>query len=74
LFIVSIIVSVLIISLSFSFAPVNYSFEKSTAYECGFDAFEDARCTYDVRFFCVGILFLIYNYVFYFLGLLFYLY
>jgi hypothetical protein len=33
--------------------------EKLSAYECGFNAFDDARMTFDVRFYLVAILFII---------------
>jgi len=35
--------------------------EKLTAYECGFDAFDDARRRFDVRFYLVSILFIIFD-------------
>ena len=35
--------------------------EKLTAYECGFDAFDDARHKFDVRFYLVAILFIIFD-------------
>jgi len=35
--------------------------EKLSAYECGFDAFEDARGRFDVRFYLVAILFIIFD-------------
>ncbi len=34
---------------------------KVTAYECGFDAFEDARLPFDVRFYLIAILFIIFD-------------
>ena len=34
---------------------------KLSAYECGFDAFEDARIKFDVRFYLVAILFIIFD-------------
>ncbi len=34
---------------------------KLSAYECGFDAFEDARTKFDVRFYLVAILFIIFD-------------
>ena len=34
---------------------------KTTAYECGFDAFDDARMPFDVRFYLVAILFIIFD-------------
>ena len=35
--------------------------EKLSAYECGFEAFEDARIKFDVRFYLVAILFIIFD-------------
>lgn len=35
--------------------------EKLSAYECGFDAFDDARSKFDVRFYLVSILFIIFD-------------
>jgi len=46
-----------------SFLVINYKpyLEKNIAYECGFDAFEDARSQFDIRFYLVGILFIIFD-------------
>ena len=35
--------------------------EKMSAYECGFNAFDDARMKFDVRFYLVAILFIIFD-------------
>ncbi len=35
--------------------------EKMSAYECGFNAFDDARMKFDVRFYLVSILFIIFD-------------
>ncbi|HDR27829.1 MULTISPECIES: NADH-quinone oxidoreductase subunit A [Rhodovulum] len=35
--------------------------EKLSAYECGFNAFDDARMSFDVRFYLVAILFIIFD-------------
>ncbi|MBW7848979.1 MAG: NADH-quinone oxidoreductase subunit A [Rhodospirillales bacterium] len=35
--------------------------EKTSAYECGFDAFDDARSKFEVRFYLVAILFIIFD-------------
>jgi NADH-quinone oxidoreductase subunit A len=35
--------------------------EKLSAYECGFNAFDDARMKFDVRFYLVAILFIIFD-------------
>ena len=40
-------------------APSNPDAEKTSTYECGFEAFEDARTKFDVQFYIVAILFII---------------
>ncbi len=35
--------------------------EKTSAYECGFNAFDDSRMRFDVRFYLVAILFIIFD-------------
>ena len=35
--------------------------EKNSPYECGFEAFEDARMKFDVRFYLIAILFIIFD-------------
>ena len=46
---------------SFVMAPNNPEPEKISAYECGFNAFNDARMKFDVRFYLVAILFIIFD-------------
>jgi NADH-quinone oxidoreductase subunit A len=43
------------------FAYKNPDPEKMSAYECGFNAFDDARMKFDVRFYLVSILFIIFD-------------
>ena len=47
--------------LNFIFAPRNPDPEKLSAYECGFEAFDDSRMVFDVRFYLVAILFIIFD-------------
>ena len=42
-------------------APRDADPEKLSAYECGFNAFDDARMKFDVRFYLVSILFIIFD-------------
>ena len=47
--------------LSFVVGDSNPDSEKLSAYECGFEAFDDARGRFDVRFYLVAILFIIFD-------------
>jgi len=51
----------LILGLSYVVATQRPDPEKTSAYECGFDPFEDARAQFDIRFYLVAILFLIFD-------------
>ena len=42
-------------------APKAPDTEKNSAYECGFNAFDDARMKFDIRFYLVAILFIIFD-------------
>ena len=46
---------------AFVLAPSKPDPEKLSAYECGFNAFDDARMKFDVRFYLVSILFIIFD-------------
>nr|ANO44456.1 NADH dehydrogenase subunit 3 [Schizochytrium sp. TIO1101]QBK37904.1 NADH dehydrogenase subunit 3 [Aurantiochytrium acetophilum] len=59
--IVAAILSFVIFIASFLLATQNNYAEKVSPYECGFDPFEDARNQFDVRFYLVAILFLIFD-------------
>jgi len=54
-------ISVIAVGLSYLVAEQKPDSEKVTAFECGFDAFEDARSRFDVRFYLVAILFIIFD-------------
>jgi len=41
--------------------PRSKNKEKSEAYECGFEAFEDARMQFDVRYYLIAILFILFD-------------
>lgn len=58
---VSLVLSLIILGLSFVFSVQKADPEKVSAYECGFDPFDDARSRFDVRFYLVAILFIIFD-------------
>ena len=59
--IVAIGISVIMLAASFILAKQKPDSEKLSAYECGFEAFDDARSRFDVRFYLVAILFIIFD-------------
>lgn len=50
-----------LLSLGYLFGTNRPSDEKASAYECGFEAFDDAHMKFDVRFYLVAILFIIFD-------------
>jgi NADH-quinone oxidoreductase subunit A len=57
----SIGISAALLVVPFVVAYQNPDPEKLSAYECGFNAFDDARMKFDVRFYLVAILFIIFD-------------
>jgi NADH-quinone oxidoreductase subunit A len=55
------VVSAAAISMSLLLGRQKPDSEKLSAYECGFEAFSDARAKFDVRFYLVAILFIIFD-------------
>ena len=55
------VISGLFVAGSALLPPSNPDPEKNSAYECGFNAFDDARMKFDVRFYLVAILFIIFD-------------
>ena len=59
--IIALILSVGFIVINFQFSPKKPDPEKLSAYECGFEPFNDSRMEFDVRFYLVAILFIIFD-------------
>jgi len=55
---VAILLSVIIVFLSYILAVQKPETEKLSTYECGFEPYEDARHTFDVKFYLIAILFI----------------
>jgi NADH-quinone oxidoreductase subunit A len=58
---IAILLSIIIVFLSFTLVVQNPESEKLSSYECGFEPYEDARHQFDVRFYLVAILFIIFD-------------
>jgi NADH-quinone oxidoreductase subunit A len=52
---------VLLLALGFVFGPRRPDPQKLSPYECGFEAFEDSRMKFDVRYYLVAILFIVFD-------------
>ena len=57
----AIVLGIVLILAAIVIAVRNPDPEKLSAYECGFNAFDDARMKFDVRFYLVSILFIIFD-------------
>ena len=58
---IALVLSFGFIVLNFMFSPKKPDPEKLSAYECGFEPFSDSRMKFDVRFYLVAILFIIFD-------------
>jgi NADH-quinone oxidoreductase subunit A len=58
---ISLVIGLALLIAPFVVAYKNPDPEKLSAYECGFNAFDDARMKFDVRFYLVAILFIIFD-------------
>jgi NADH-quinone oxidoreductase subunit A len=54
-------IGAVLLLVPFVIAPQDPDPEKVSAYECGFPAFDDARMKFDVRFYLVSLLFIIFD-------------
>tara|TARA_Y100001980_G_scaffold38252_1_gene15017 strand:+ start:81 stop:449 length:369 start_codon:yes stop_codon:yes gene_type:complete len=58
---ISLLLSLGFVILNFAFSPKKPDPEKLSAYECGFEPFNDSRMEFDIRFYLVAILFIIFD-------------
>lgn len=58
---VAIVLSVVIVFFSYILAIQKPETEKLSTYECGFEPYEDARHTFDVKFYLIAILFIVFD-------------
>jgi NADH-quinone oxidoreductase subunit A len=58
---VALVIGLALLAAPFAVAYKQPDSEKLSAYECGFAAFDDARMKFDVRFYLVAILFIIFD-------------
>lgn len=55
------VIGAIAIAVGFLLGPHKPDSEKNSPYECGFEAFEDSRMKFDVRYYLVAILFIIFD-------------
>lgn len=58
---IAVLLSCLLITLSYLLAVQNPETEKLSTYECGFEPYEDARNIFDVKFYIVAIMFIVFD-------------
>jgi NADH-quinone oxidoreductase subunit A len=59
--IIAVGLAMVMVIIPFIVGKIRPDSEKLSAYECGFEAFQDARAPFDVRFYLVAILFIIFD-------------
>lgn len=58
---IAILLSIIIITFSYILAVQKPETEKLSTYECGFEPYEDARHTFDIKFYLIAILFIVFD-------------
>ena len=58
---IALALSIGFVLINFILSPKNPDPEKLSTYECGFEAFSDSRIEFDIRFYLVAILFIIFD-------------
>jgi len=58
---IAVILSIIITLLSYYLAIQKPETEKLSTYECGFEPYEDARHTFDIKFYLIAILFIVFD-------------
>ena len=58
---VALVMGSILITMGKMLGPSRPDAEKNSPYECGFEAFEDSRMKFDVRYYLVAILFIIFD-------------
>jgi len=58
---VALAIAAIVVALSFFLVYQNSDLEKTSSYECGFNPFGDSRGRFEVRFYLVAILFIIFD-------------
>lgn len=61
MFSIALVLSLAFLVIPAIIAPSSPDAEKVSTYECGFEAFDDSRMKFDVRFYLVAILFIIFD-------------
>ncbi len=60
-FLLSSLIAAVVFFLSYFLVKQNVDSEKISSYECGFEPFEDTRSKFDIKFYLVAILFIIFD-------------
>ena len=60
-FFFSLVLSIFLIFLSYILTSKSNDWEKNSSYECGFEPFSDSRNSFNIQFYIIGILFIIFD-------------
>jgi NADH-quinone oxidoreductase subunit A len=60
-FVISVLVTLLLLAVAWVLMNKQYKTEKLSSYECGFEPFNDARKAFNVNFYNIGMMFLIFD-------------
>lgn len=58
---IALIIAIALLVVAVFLSPKEVTFEKLTAFECGFESFGDANIVFSIQFFIVGVLFMLFD-------------
>jgi NADH:ubiquinone oxidoreductase subunit 3 (subunit A) len=57
----SFIITLVLFTIAFLLSTKDFNFEKASVYECGFEPFGESKDVFNIQFFIVGILFMLFD-------------
>lgn len=58
---IALFLSIILLIITFFFTNRNETFEKNSSYECGFSPFGDSRLKFEIKYYLIGILYIIFD-------------
>jgi NADH-quinone oxidoreductase subunit A len=61
LILLTLVIGLILMLISYGLVPHSVDYEKNLSYECGFEPFEETRKEFEIKFYLIGVLFIIFD-------------